>query len=103
MTRDVLGRVKDVGHEAGRFYANGPAELHTFLKAAENRRGKDVFGTLLPGGEGTTRLDFLAEDEADEHVQAAEREEEEGGNEGEAVNVMGEDCGPDPIGIQGQI
>lgn len=99
----MLGGIEDVGDETGRFDANGPAELHTFLEAAENRRREDILGTLLPGGEGTTGLDLLAEDEANEHVQAAEREEEEGGNEGEAVNVMGEDCGPDPIGIQGRI
>ena len=36
-------------------------------------------------------LDGLAEDEAEEDVHAAEREEEEGGHERELVHVVGED------------
>lgn len=84
--------VKDVGHETGWLNTNGPAELHAFLKPSEDRRGKDVLGTLLPGGNRTTGLNLRAEDEANEYVQTAEREEEEGGDEGEAVDVVGENC-----------
>ena len=103
MTRDVLGRIEDVGHETGRFDTNSPAELHTLLETSKNRGREDVLGALLPGSDRTARLDLLTEDQANEHVQTAEREEEEGGDEGEAVNMMGEDCSPDPIVIHGRI
>ena len=103
MTRDVLGRIEDVGHETGRFDANSPAELHTLLKPTKNGRREDILGTLLPGSDGTTRLDLLAEDEPNKDVQTAKREEEEGGDEGEAVNMMGKNCSPDPIVIHGRI
>jgi len=86
--------VENVGHETGRFDAKRPAVLHALLDTSKNRRGEDVLGTLLPGGDGTTRFGLLAEDEPNEHVQTAEREEEEGGNEGEAVDVMGKNRGP---------
>jgi len=89
----VVGCIEDVGHEAGRFDANGPAEIHALLETSENRRREDVLGTLLPGGNGTTRLGFRAEDQPDEHVQAPEGEEEKGRDEGEAADMMGENCG----------
>jgi len=91
---DVPGRIEDVRHEAGRFDANGPAELHALLETAENGSREDVLGTLLPGGYGTTRLDFVTEDQPNEDVQAPEGEEEEGRDEGEAVNMMGENRSP---------
>jgi len=94
VTRDVLS-IENIGDETGRFDTNSPAELHTLLDTSKNRRGEDVLGTFLPGSDGTTRLDLLTEDQPDEDVQAAEREEEEGGDEGKAVNMMGEDCSPD--------
>jgi len=94
VTRDVLGRIEDVGHETGRFDADGPAELHALLETPKNRWGEDVLGTLLPGGEGTTGLDLLTENESNEDVQTADREEEEGGDEGEAVDTMGKNCRP---------
>lgn len=99
--RDVLGGIEDV--ETGRLEANGPAELHALLKTPKNRRREDVFGTLFPGGEGTTRLDFLTENEPNKDVQTAEREEEEGGDEGEVVDTVGKNRSPNPIVIQGQI
>jgi len=74
---NVILRIEDVGHEAGRFDADSPAELHALLETSNNRRRKDVFGTLLPGSDGSTRLDFLAEDQPNEHVDTAEGEEEE--------------------------
>jgi len=99
----VLGAIEDVGHEVGRFDANGPAELHALLETAENWSGEDILGTLLPGGDGTTRLALSAEDQPNEHVQTPEGEEEEGGDEGEAADMMGEDCSPNPVAIQGRI
>lgn len=101
--RDVVGGIEDVGHEAGRFDADSPAELHTLLYTSKNRRREDVLCTLLPGSDGTTRLGLLTEDQPNEDVDTAEGEEEEGGDEGEAVNMMGEDCGSNPVVIQGQI
>ena len=101
--RDVLGRVEDIGHEAGRLNANGPAELHALLNTAENRSREDVLGTLLPGSNGTTRLRFVTEDQPHEHVQTPEGEEEESGNEGEGVHMVRENCGSNPVVIQGQI
>lgn len=102
VTRDMLG-LENVGHETRGFDANGPAEFHTLLETSENRRREDVFGTLLPGSDGTARLDFLTEDQPNDYVQTAKREEEEGGDEGEAVYMMGENCSPNSIVIQGQI
>ena len=102
ISRDWL-RVEDVGNETRGFNASGPAKFHSLFKTSDDRRGKDILGTLLPGGERTTRLRFLAEDQADENVETAEREKEEGGDEGETVDVMRENCGPDPIVIQDQI
>ena len=99
----MLGRIEDVGDELGRLDTNGPAELHALLKSTENGGGEDVLGTLLPSGDGTTRLALRAEDQPDEHVQAAEREEEKGGDEREAADMMGEDRSPNPIVIQGRI
>ena len=96
-------RIENVGHEAGRFDTDGPAELHALLKAAENGSREDVLGTLLPGSDGTTGLAFRAEDQPNEHVHTPEGEEEEGRNEGEAVHAMGKNCSPNPIVIQGQI
>jgi len=89
---NVFGRIEDVGHEAGRFNTNGPAELHTLLKASQNGRREDVLGTLLPGSDGPTGLAFLTEDQPNEHVHTAEGEEEEGRDEGEAVNTVGKNC-----------
>ena len=66
-----------------------PRELDALLKTPEDRSGKDVLGALFPCGEGTTRLNLLAEDQPDEHVETADREKEEGRDEGEAINVMG--------------
>lgn len=103
MTRDLLGPIEDVGHETRGFYANSPAELHTLLETSKNRRREDILGTLFPGSDGTTRLDLLTEDQPNKHVQTAEREEEEGGDEGEAVNVVGENRSPEPIVIHDQI
>ena len=87
----------------GRFDANGPAKLHTLFEATENGSGEDVLGTLLPGGDGTTRLALRAEDQANKHVHTPEGEEEEGGDEGEAADMMGKNCSPNPVVIQGQI
>ena len=103
MTRDVLGPVEDVGHETRRFYANSPAKLHTLLETSKNRSREDILGTFLPSSDGTTRLDLLTEDQPNEHVQTAEREEEECGDEGEAVNMMGENRSSEPIVIHAQI
>lgn len=58
--------------------------------------GEGAFGVFAPGGDGALGFGALAEDEADEDVEAAEREEEEGGDEGEVVDVVREDCGTDP-------
>ena len=52
--------------------------------------GEDALGLLAPGGEGAAVLDTLAE-EAEEHVDAADGEEEEGGDEREVVDVVRED------------
>jgi len=86
--RDGFG-IKDVGHEAGRLDANGPAELHTLLETPKNRRREDVLGTLLPGSDGTARLNFSAEDQPNKDVHTAQREEEESGDESETVHMMG--------------
>lgn len=43
-----------------------------------------------PGHDRALLLGLLAEDEAEEHVEAAEREEEEGGDEREVVDVVRE-------------
>jgi len=90
----MLGRVEDVGDKVGRFDADGPAELHTLLESTENGRGKDVLSTFLPGGDGTTRLALCAEDQPNEHVHASEGEEEEGGHEGEAADMVRKNCSP---------
>lgn len=99
----MIGRIEDVGHETGRFDADGPAEFHALLETPKNRWREDVLGTLPPGSEGTTRLDFFTENESNEDVQTAKREEEEGGDECEAVDTMGKNCSPNPIVIQGRI
>lgn len=103
MPRDVLVRIEDVGHEAGRLDANGPAELHTLLNTAENGSREDVLGTLLPGGNRTTRLGLFTENQSNEDVQTPEGEEEESGNEGKVIDVVGENRSPEPIVIQGRI
>ena len=54
-------------------------------------RRQDALGLLAPGHDRPLVLDLLAE-EADEHVQAADGEEEEGGDEREVVDVVREDC-----------
>lgn len=54
--------------------------------------GKLVRGpTVAPCTDAALLLDALAEDEAEEHVQAADGEDEERGDEGEFVDVVGED------------
>ena len=53
-------------------------------------RGEYALGLLAPGHDRAAALDALAE-EAQEHVEAAEREEEEGGDEREVVDVVRED------------
>ena len=100
---DVLGCIEDVGHEAGRFDTNGPSIIHTLLNAAENGSREDVLGTFLPGSEGTAGLGLVTPDQPGEHVQTPEGEEEEGGNEGEGVHMMGKNRGSNPVVIQGQI
>ena len=56
--------------------------------------GEDAVGGVLvlvvPGGERAAGLGGLAEDEAEEDVDAADGEEEEGGHERELVHVVGE-------------
>ena len=69
--------------------AQGVGDLLACLETCDNGRREDVLGTLFPCSEATTRFNLLAKDEADEHVETAEGEEEEGRDEGEAVNVMG--------------
>ena len=49
-----------------------------------------ALGLLAPGEDGALVLDLLAE-EADEHVQAADGEQEERGDEREVVDVVRED------------
>ena len=100
---NLFGRIEDVGDEAGRLDTNSPAELHTLLEATENGSGENVLGTLLPGGNGATRLALRAEDQPNEHVQTPEGEEEEGGDEREAADMVGKDRGPKPVVIQGRI
>ena len=53
-------------------------------------RREDALCLLAPGHDRALALDLLAE-EADEHVQAADGEEEEGGDEREVVDVVRED------------
>jgi len=78
-----------VGHKSDRVYAMVLAKLHNLFGSCENGSRENVLGTLFPCSEGTTRLDLLAEDQPNEHVEAADREKEEGRDEGEGVNVMG--------------
>ena len=61
-------------------------------RRGELARGEHVLRAFAPRKDGATLLRALAEDEAEEHVQAAESEEEEGGDEREVVDVVREDC-----------
>lgn len=54
-----------------------------------------TLGMIAPRRDRTLGLGRLPEDETSEHVQAADREEEEGGYKGEVVNMVGEDCRTD--------
>jgi hypothetical protein len=93
-----------VGLVAGGLVRGAVADLLVGVEAgAEERLGRgraggrlDVLGENVlargaEGGDGAVFLGALAEDEADEHVQAADGEEEEGRDEGEVVDVVGED------------
>ena len=53
-------------------------------------RGEDAFSLLAPRHDGAPVLDALAE-QAQEHVEAAEGEQEERGDEREVVDVVRED------------
>lgn len=74
--------VKDLAHERLR----GARELRAEVLV----RREDTLGLLAPGHDRALALDLLAE-EADEHVETAEGEEEEGGDEREVVDVVRED------------
>lgn len=68
---------------------NTPIELLSLLETRDDGRREDVLGTLFPRSEGTTRLNLLAEDQPNKHMETADREKEEGRHEGEGINVMG--------------
>lgn len=63
----------------------------TLFQPVDGPRGEDVLGAFFPGKHGSAGFDLFAPDEADEDVHAAKREEEECRDEGECVDVMGED------------
>ena len=54
-------------------------------------RGEDVLRAFVPREDGAALFGAFAEDEAKEHVEAAEGEEEEGSDEREVVDVVRED------------
>lgn len=56
---------------------------------------ENTFDFRLPEAERTLVLGLFAEDETEEHVHAADSEEEEGSDESEVVDVVGEDSGTD--------
>jgi len=58
---------------------------------AANMRGQSGLCVITPGGQGTLDFGFLAEDEADENVQAANGKEEECGDKCECADKMGKD------------
>lgn len=59
--------------------------------------GEDLLVGLAPRRERAPGLGGFAEDEAEEHVEAGDGEEEEGGDEREFVYVMREHCCSDPV------
>lgn len=58
--------------------------------------GQDGFRVVAPVEDGAFGLGVLAEDEAEEDVETAEGEEEEGGDEGEVVDVVRKDRSANP-------
>lgn len=65
----------------------------TFNVDAGDIGGKDGFGVVAPVEDGALGFGVLAEDEAEEDVETAEGEEEEGGDEGEVIDEMRKDRG----------
>lgn len=59
--------------------------------------GEDILRLGSPGCDGSLVFGFFTEDEAEESVEAAEGEEEEGSHEGEVVDVVREDSCADSI------
>jgi hypothetical protein len=76
------------GHEVGTDLSRGGGgERRTLISVG----GEHATLSLAEGGDGAVLFGALAEDEAEEHVDAANGEEEEGGDEGEVVDVVAED------------
>lgn len=82
--RRLLAALEQVAHERR---GRGARERRAAVAVA----GQHALGLRAPGHDGALRLGLLAEDEAEEHVEAAEREEEEGRDEREVVDVVRED------------
>ena len=53
--------------------------------------GKGVLWTSTPCLDGASLLCRLAEDKTQEHIETTDDKEEEGGHEGEIVNVLRKD------------
>lgn len=58
--------------------------------------GEDPASIGAPGDDGTFGFCRLAEDKAEEHVETAKSEQEERGDKGEVVDMVGENLGGDP-------
>jgi hypothetical protein len=74
-----------------------PATWPNSYLSQNPREQEDLFGTFLPGSDGTTRLNFLAEDQPGGCVPIAKVEVEECGVERQAANMMGENRRLNPV------
>lgn len=89
----VRGGLFGLGERAGDDVWRGADEDGAVVR----RGGQDAFGFSAPGGDRSLGFGLLAEDEAEEHVEACDGEEEECGHKGEVVDVVREDLGGDPV------
>lgn len=100
LMRDLLVRLmraparEERAHEARLRPRELRAHIHAFLDhtghCARTRREHSL-RVLLPRPDRPLRLRAFSEDEAEEHVEAADGEEEERGDEREVVDVVRED------------